>query len=421
MNEGSQASRGPGGELRIAYLIPEFPGQTHAFFWRERRRLERLGVRVDLFTTRQPPPSVRARHDWAEAAEASTAHLVPLGWIGAIESVTEILRAGPRGWGRVARCLWQSEAPGLKGRARLAAALLLGARLSARSRRQGVAHVHVHSCADAANVALLANRLSGLGYSLTLHNPLDCYGPNQPQKWKHARFAIVITRKILAEVEEELEGMLPPRVFVAPMGVDEEAFCRVESYEPCRGGDRFRIFSCSRINPGKAIDDLVRAMARLEELGVDAELRVAGADDVGGSYRDELLALAAELGVSDRVHLLGSLSEHEVLAELRAAHAFGLASHAEPLGIAIAEAMAVELPVVATAAGGVPELVTDGVDGLLVPPRAPEAFAEALARIARDPELAERLSARSRKTILESFHSGVSASAIHEGIRRPAH
>jgi glycosyltransferase involved in cell wall biosynthesis len=278
----------------------------------------------------------------------------------------------------------------------------------------GVEHVHVHSCGDAANVALFANQLSELSYSVTLHNPIVTYGPNQPQKWRHARFAIVITNEILSEVEEQLHGALPEKVYVAPMGVDEHAFRRIEPYEPYSGSGRFRIFSCSRLNPGKAVDDLIRALADLTRRGLNAELRIAGSDDVGGGYRRELEALATEMGVADRTHFLGSVSEAEVLRELRNAHAFALASLAEPLGIAIAEAMAVEVPVVATRAGGVPNLVDDGHDGLLVAPRAPDEIADALEQIATDSTLASALSSRSREKVTRSFHSGISARVIHE-------
>jgi hypothetical protein len=73
----------------------------------------------------------------------------------------------------------------------------------------GFSHVHVHSCADAANVCLFARLLFGLSYSLALHGPLRDYGPNQREKWRHARFALVITQRLLQEAQRELIGALP--------------------------------------------------------------------------------------------------------------------------------------------------------------------------------------------------------------------
>ena len=73
--------------------------------------------------------------------------------------------------------------------------------------------------------------LGGPGYSLTLHNPLVDHGPLQRQKWRHARFAIVVTQRLLEEVKREIGADLPP-VFVASMGVDLEAFRRSTPYKP---------------------------------------------------------------------------------------------------------------------------------------------------------------------------------------------
>lgn len=409
-----------GAAPRLAYLIPEFPGQTHAFFWRERARLERMGASVALFSTRRPPSRVRARHEWTAEAEGLTRYLMPLGPVGLSSVVRELVRVGPRGWARAGRAYLASEAPGVGAQLRLLAAVLLGARLAAEARAARIGHIHAHSCANAANVAMFAQRLSGLEYSITLHNPLSCYGPNQPEKWRHARFAIVITQAIRHEVESTLEGHLPSILLVAPMGVDEERFRREFPYEPFGGDGVFRIFSCSRLNPGKAVDDLVRAVSVLVDRGLDAHLKVAGADDVGGSYLESLETLAVELGISERVRFLGAVGESEVLEQLRHAHVFALASLTESLGIAIAEAMAVEVPIVATRVGGVPELVDEGVNGFLVEPRAPAALAAALARIAGDRDLAARFSRSSRQRIVESFHSGVSAAAIFRAVTAPA-
>ena len=80
---------------------------------------------------------------------------------------------------------------------------------------------------------------------------------------------------------------------------------------------------------------------------------------------------------------------------------------------------AMQAPVVTTGAGGVKELVDDGVDGLLVDPKQPQQLADAIARILRDPELAARLSSAGRRKIEQSFHSGVSAQVIARNIRQP--
>src|SRR5205823_3125619 len=113
----------------------------------------------------------------------------------AARAAIELVRANPFGWGRCLAPIARAQGLDPKRRARILALAIIGAELAALARSEGFNHVHVHSCADAAHVALFAHLLSGLTYSITLHGPLDDYGPNQREKWRHAAFAVVITRK----------------------------------------------------------------------------------------------------------------------------------------------------------------------------------------------------------------------------------
>jgi len=399
---------------KIGYFIPEFPGQTHIFFWREMQALREIGIEPEVVSTRLPDRSIIS-HTWAEEAQGATRYLYPPTPLAALGALWTLFRAGPLGWGRSIWTLLVSQGPFVY-RVRLLLLLFFGAELGWLARRAGWSHVHVHSCGDAANVAMFARRLTGLSYSLTLHGPLRDYGPNQKQKWTHSTFALVITRRLREEVQKELAGFLPPSLDLAPMGVDLRRFERRSPYVPWPGSGEFRLFACGRLNPCKGHDDLLRVVARLREEGVDARLEIAGADDVGGGCREGLERLRGELQLGDKVRLLGAVSEEEIRRRLSEAHAFVLGSLEEPLGVAIMEAMALSVPVVVTGAGGVGELVQDGVDGLLVPPRDPARMAAALLTLVRDPALAERLGRSGRARIESSFHSGVGAAALRRGV-----
>jgi colanic acid/amylovoran biosynthesis glycosyltransferase len=398
--------------MRIGYLIPEFPGQTHIFFWREMRALRDRGVGPEVVSTRLPAAKL-ITHAWADEARARTRYLSRPTARAALGAVWTLLRAGPRRWWRCVRAVAAAEG-GVSARARLLPLVAVGAHLGWLARSGGWAHLHVHSCATSAQVAVFAHLLTGLPYSLTLHGPLADYGPNQCQKWRHAAFALIITRRLIDEAGRELAGSLPPVVRVAPMGVELDRFVRAAPYQPWVGSGAAVVFSCGRLNPCKGHDVLVRAVALLRAKGVPVELRIAGEDDGDGSHRALLERLAAETGLGERVRLLGAVPEETVRRELEGAHVFALASRAEPLGVVIMEAMAIELPVVATSGGGVPELVDDGVDGLLVPPGDPRQLAEALARVLQDAALAARLSAAARRKVRTAFHSGRSAEVLCE-------
>lgn len=391
-----------GARPRIGYMVPQFPGQTHAFFWREIRALEARGVEVALLSTRPPPPGLVA-HAWSGEAAARTAFL-------ASRSPLAALRALPAlPWGE----LRGLEPGALRD---LALALPAARGLVEEARRQGVRHVHVHSCGRAALVAALARRLDGPDYSLTLHGPLSDYGPGQAFKWRGARFATVITRRLLAEVRTVLRGDAPSRIRVQPMGVDVAAMLRARPYLPPRPGEAMRLFSCGRLSPVKGHQDLLEALRLLLDGGTPVTLAIAGEDDDGGTgWRRTLEAQVAGLGLGGQVELLGAVDEGRVREELGRAHAFVLASHQEPLGVALMEAMAAGVPVIGTAAGGVRELVTDGVDGLLVPPRAPARIAQGVLRLLRDPMLAHALS-RAGEVRARDFDAGRGAEALMEEI-----
>lgn len=404
--------------LRIGFFIPEFPGQTHIFLWRERQALAELGVKGCLISTRPPPRKV-ASHSWAAEAQSQTRYLMPLSG-GGMGIVTEFLRSGPVGWARGIAAALTAEAPGLKGRARMLALLAMGARLKRIAREQGWTHVHVHSCADSLNIAMLAERLGGPSYSLTLHGPtLEGYGPNQRQKWRHARFATIISRLLTGVAQREIGPDLPAVVNLAPMGVDLAQIRRAAPWQPPAAGAPLRIFSCGRLNAVKGHDHLIRSVELLRARGIDARLEIAGEDEQGGSgYHRHLDALIAEKGLTGIVTLLGAVSEDRVREGLETADVFALASLNEGISVAIMEAMAMEMPVVVTDVGGNSELITSGRDAILVPAEAPEIMADELAGLVADPGYALRLAQASRARVAQDFHHRRSAEAVADGLAR---
>jgi glycosyltransferase involved in cell wall biosynthesis len=400
--------------FRLGYLVPEFPRQTHIFFWRECEQLRRRGVEPVFLSTRRPPPAA-CPHAFRDVAAAATHYVFP----PPLTSLFDLL-IRPFGLLRALR-YWLSLGGSLKERAKVLGLLMCAAHLAGYCRRHGVSHIHVHSCGQAALLAAFGQRLGGPGYSLTLHNPLVDHGPLQRQKWRYARFAIVVTQRLLEEVNRDLAGDLPP-VYVAPMGVDLDQFRRTTDYRPAEPGGPVRLFTCGRLHPGKRHDLLIRATGLLRAEGIDARLVIAGedADSGTGRFRRDLEALVAELDLGAYVQLPGALSEADVRRELEAAHVFGLSSDTEALGIVMVEAMAMRVPVVTTDVGGTTELVKDAANGLAVPPRDPAALAAAVRRIATDPALAERFSAAGRSTVEASFGSGRSADTIVRGLREHA-
>lgn len=151
--------------------------------------------------------------------------------------------------------------------------------------------------------------------------------------------------------------------------------------------DRPLLVTIGRLTPVKGVDVALRALAAVP----DAGLVIVGE----GEQRGELQAQAAPYG--SRVLFAGSQPHDRALRYLRAADVFVLSSHTEGLSHVLLEALAVGTPAVVTAVGGNPEIVTDDVNGLLVPPDAPADLAAAINHLLAAPELADRLAAAGRR------------------------
>ncbi|MGR3365799.1 MAG: exopolysaccharide biosynthesis GT4 family glycosyltransferase EpsE [Sagittula sp.] len=395
--------------LRIGYLVPQFPGQTHIFFWREIKALEAMGHSVHVFSTRRPPAGLIS-HDWSGEAIARTTYL---GRLDPFRASAAIARLLPKG---LAKWVLSEPRTFMKD---VTVCLAAADRLHAASRRLQLDHIHAHSAARAAFIAALSHRMGGPNYSLTLHGPLSDYGPGQRFKWRRASFATVITEKLLAEVHEELAGDLPERLIVRPMGVDTDILSRKAPYAPPEHGRPLRIFSCARLNIVKGHQDLMTATRQLIDQGTDVRVEIAGEDDDGGTgYRQELEAHLKKLRLQDHVKLLGAISAEQVKAKLEEAHLFVLASWHEPLGVAYMEAMSMGVPTIGTDAGGVRELIDDGSTGYLVEPKNPGQLARTIRALAGDPDALLRLSAAGRAHIEDKFRASLGAEVLVEEIRR---
>jgi len=159
------------------------------------------------------------------------------------------------------------------------------------------------------------------------------------------------------------------------------------------GSAGVRLATVASLTRKKGHDVLLRAVARLREGGVDFALALAG----DGVERRRIEASIARLHLGDRVHLLGAVAN--VADVLAAVDLFVLPSLVEGLPLALLEAMATGKAVIATAVGGVPEVVQSGVNGLLVPPGDDAALADAIATLARSAAERDRLGAAARTTI----------------------
>jgi glycosyltransferase involved in cell wall biosynthesis len=397
--------------MRVAYLIPEFPGQTHIWMWRERTHLIESGLDVPLLSTRPPPERDRARHAFADQARAQTFYLWPMPiaelLIAAIDLVSRRifrLAAMLRLCDRIAR----DDGPPRRQTVRLIPAAWRMARWIARER---VEHVHVATPAGSLITALLARKLAPFTIDVVVNANFNWWGGALTTKFRGCDAVIVITDWMLRHVRETYPPDIVAKTALARIGVDTRSWTQ---RTPPPHSDTLRVATVGRLHRSKGHDDLIRAVALLTQRSRAVRLTIMG----DGPERAELQSLAAQLGLAESVQFTGSLAEDRVRANLAGADVFVGASHAEPLGVVYMEAMALGVPTIGTDAGGVPEIIEHGVSGLLVPPKNPEAIADALERLAAEPGLAERLGAAGRARIVERFDSRIGAAEVRAIIDR---
>jgi len=177
---------------------------------------------------------------------------------------------------------------------------------------------------------------------------------------------------------------------------------------------RYRIGTLGRLVEKKGVDDLLRAVALLAKAGVAVDLDIAG----DGPLREQLEALARELGVLDQVTFIGSLDHTAVAAWLRSLDVFALACKADANGdmdgipVVLMEAMSQRVPVVSTRLSGIPELVVHRETGLLGEPADPQGLADALQLLLRDHDLRQRLADAAARHVEAEFGQSVNVDRL---------
>lgn len=163
-----------------------------------------------------------------------------------------------------------------------------------------------------------------------------------------------------------------------------------------------KIVCAGRLDPCKGQDVLIRAFARVAERFPDVQLELLGS----GRLEADCRALATSLGIGARCSLPGEVPRSMALQEMARARICVVPSRSEAFGMAVVEAMAVGAPIIATNVGGIPEVVRNGQDGVLVPPDDPLALAATLERLLAAPVLRTELGRRARTRFLNDFEVG---------------
>jgi glycosyltransferase involved in cell wall biosynthesis len=244
---------------------------------------------------------------------------------------------------------------------------------------------------------------------LCINANLGWWGGAMREKIARSAFSVSTMRWVAEEIERDFPPEISAKVRYAPVGVDTERWRPLATREPLTP-HALNLVCVGRLHASKGFDVALEALRRCLDRGLDAHLTLLG----DGPERASLAAAVEHLRLGDRVDLRGSVPEDVVRRTMGAADVFLLPSHAEPLGVVVMEAMAMATPVVVTAAGGVSEIVTAGVDARTVRPGDAEDLAAAILELARDEGARRALGRRGREAVVAKFDAHVGARLVFD-------
>ncbi|HEY1057332.1 MAG TPA: glycosyltransferase [Limnobacter sp.] len=360
--------------LRIAYLVNQYPKVSHTFIRREILALEAQGVEVVRLAVRGWDNPLSDPLDHSE--QERTHYLLkqgaaPLLWAGLRTALNK-----PKAFARALQaCIRLSRRADRPWPVHLV--YLLEACMALQwLKHHPVTHLHAHFGANSAEVAMLIRLLGGPQYSFTVHGPEEFDKPefiHLREKIAHSAFVVAITAYCKSQLMRWVPHHHWPKIQVVHCGLEPE-FHQGHNAPPSA---QPRLVCVGRLCEQKGQLLLLEAAHRLRSQGVEFQLVLAG----DGEMRPIIEQTIAAYSLQACVHITGWISSAEVREELIKARAMVLPSFAEGLPVVIMEAMALQRPVLTTWVAGIPELVTHGEHGYLVPPGDIDALVQALQKI----------------------------------------
>lgn len=393
--------------MKVAYVVSRFPKVSETFVVRELDAVDaQPDMELELFAL-FPAESSVVVHPVAQPWLARLHRAVNAR--DALSAVTYWLRRRPRRLLSTLVLVFRAHARRPPVLARAVVTLLLALPHAQRATRLGVEHIHAHFASHPTTAAWVIWRLTGIPYSFTSHaHDLFVHQLFLPRKVRDARFLVTIS-DFNARFLGQISGA--PRIHVVHAGIDSRRY-------PFRRHDlssprRLTAVTVATLQEKKGHAVLLEALAGEPRLAhVDLEL-------IGdGELRGPLEAQVDRLALRDRVRFLGAMSQDQVTERLDRADLFVLPSivarsgQMEGIPVALMEAMACGLPVVATEMSGVPELVRDDETGVLAQPGSSASLAAAILRVLADPERSVARAAAARRVVEEEFDVNASARVL---------
>lgn len=372
--------------MNIAYLCNSFPEPSECYVGEEIEELRKRGIAVTAASVRRP-----------SCPEASTVYLFPLQFSKCLASTWLLLRRFPRVCDLVARAVRGPEP--VSRRMRTLAHTWLGGYYAEVLKNSHADHIHVHHGYFASWVGMVAARLFGVGFSMTLHgSDLLVRGDYLDIKLKACKFCFTVSEFNRNSILERYPLVASNKIVVQRLGVDPSF------WKPRRAperDDRFHIVSVGRLHAIKNHAFLILACRELKAAGVELQCTIAG----DGEQRVALEELIGRLALQAEVTLAGHIPRTDLPNLYATADVVVLTSHSEGIPLTLMEAMAMERVVIAPAITGIPELVTHGKTGFLYQPGSMEDLLTQLRTVVQGGEQLGPIRRAARQQVIRNFDS----------------
>lgn len=396
--------------LKVGYILEYFPARSETFILNELRTLKKLGVEPIIIQLSPYKDLIQVKsgeftvYPLFSLQLSKIARELPNFILNLISKPTTYLPI-------IVKVLGSYPNLGFKMVLR---AIVFQPKISKIARRESINHFHAHFTGNPALFAMLASKVSGITYSFTVHGKSLFVNPFLiKEKVAGAKFVAsisefnkkyMIKKFKLAEYQKKIKVI---RCGVASSYLKEKK-------DP---SDHFlRIITVSRLAPKKGIDDILRALNVIKNLGINFQYRIIGA----GILHSELVSLTKKLGVSDEVVFLGSQPSKTVFKELSKADVFVLTPKSkkteieEGIPVVLMEAGLAGLPVISSKIAGIPELIEHGKNGFLINQGDYEKLAVLLATLYKNPYKRTKLGNKLGEKVRKDFNLQENVSILYK-------
>lgn len=404
--------------MNVIYITSRVPGITVTFISNEIMRLRKMGVNVQSYCMNTPPLDHVPRG--ARELYETTVYLDKINlWVKLLGFAASAVSNPLRMVKCILHLLSASPVKFPRDFLRLGYHLIEAGYIREQTRNCPPDHVHSHLVNGPTSISMFFSILSGVPYSFTMHASMIWLDPiGLRNKLRTALFCVSISEFNRQYVIGAYGTQHAEKIHVIHCGVDEETMPAPPAQRPRRGV--LRILGVGQLNPRKGFQILLPSLAVLRDRGLRFQCTIVGE----GDQRPILERQIGELGLSGFVELAGSMLHEEVKRLIPMADIFVLPcvisadGYRDGIPVALMEAMYYERAVVSTSILGLPELIDDGVSGILVPAGDASRLADALDMLSKDEELRKVLGRNAKAKVLLDFNNARSARMLLELFRR---